>query len=65
LQKVNDLEDEERRNQLKWQVKLGETRIDEQSRQDILASRAQAVYDYKVFVDNFFLLLNKNLEIER
>lgn len=48
LKKVTELEDEERRNQLKWQVKLGESLIDEQARQDILASRAQAVYDYKV-----------------
>ena len=49
LKKVTELEDEERRNQLKWQVKLGESLIDVQARQDILASRAQAVYDYKVY----------------
>jgi hypothetical protein len=48
LQKVLELEDEERRNQLKWQVKLGETSIDHQSKQEILMSRAQAEYQYKV-----------------
>lgn len=48
LKKVTELEDEERRNQLKWQVKLGESLIDDQSRDEILMSRAQAVYEYKV-----------------
>lgn len=48
MKKVTELEDEERRNQLKWQVKLGESLIDDQARQEILTSRAQAVYDYKV-----------------
>ena len=48
MQKVLELEDEERRNQLKWQVKLGETSIDYQSRQEIQMSRAQAEYQYKV-----------------
>ena len=48
LQSVNELEDEERRNQLKWQVKLGESPIDEFTKEDILRSRAQAEYDYRV-----------------
>ena len=48
IQKVTELEDEERRNQLKWQVKLGETLVDEETRQDILRSRANAEYEYKV-----------------
>jgi hypothetical protein len=48
LQKVVELEDEERRNQLKWQVKLGETSIDPQSKEEILISRAQAEYQYKL-----------------
>ena len=54
MKKVNELEDEERRNQLKWQVKLGESIIDEQTRQEILASRAQAVYEYKVLIISSF-----------
>ena len=48
LQKVLELEDEERRNQLKWQVKLGETSIDPQSREEILISRTQAEYQYRL-----------------
>lgn len=48
LQSVNELEDEERRNQLKWQVKLGESPIDSFTKEDILRSRAQAEYDYRV-----------------
>ena len=50
LQKVLELEDEERRNQLKWQVKLGETSIDPQSKQEILMSRAQAEHQYKLSI---------------
>jgi hypothetical protein len=65
LQRVLELEDEERRNQLKWQVKLGETTIDAQSKQDILMSRAQAEYRYKVFNSSSsffsFILNNKNV----
>lgn len=48
LQKVTELEDEERRNQLKWQVKLGETTVDPEVREDILQSRTKAEYEYKV-----------------
>jgi hypothetical protein len=48
MQKVIELEDEERKNQLKWQVKLGETLIDDQAKLDILSSRARAVYEYQV-----------------
>lgn len=48
LQRVNELEDEERKNQLKWQVKLGESPVDPETREDILASRAKAEYEYKV-----------------
>lgn len=50
IQKVTELEDEERRNQLKWQVKLGESLVDEETRQDILRSRANAEYEYKLSV---------------
>lgn len=49
MQKVNDLEDEERKNQLKWQVKLGESPVDPEIKEDILVSRAKAEYEYKVF----------------
>ena len=59
MKKVNELEDEERRNQLKWQVKLGESIIDEQTRQEILSSRAQAVYEYKVLISSFNKLFFK------
>lgn len=48
LQRVNELEEEERKNQLKWQVKLGESPVDPEIREDILASRAKAEYEYKV-----------------
>jgi hypothetical protein len=47
------LEDEERKNQLKWQVKLGENSIEYQAKQDILLSRTQAEHRYKVRF-NFF-----------
>ena len=49
-QKVAELEDEERRNQLKWQVKLGESLVDAETRRDILQSRAKAEYEYKLSV---------------
>ena len=61
LQKVIELEDEERRNQLKWQVKLGESLVDEETRQDILTSRAQAEYEYKV---EFCMNLNVKLSFK-
>ena len=48
MQKVTELEDEERRKQLKWQVKLGETSIEDKAKGDILESRAKAVYEYQV-----------------
>ena len=48
IQKVTELEDEERRNQLKWQVKLGESLVDNATRKDILQSRAKAEYEYKL-----------------
>lgn len=48
LQKVTELEDEERRNQLKWQVNLGENSIDDRVRKEILQSRANAVYEYQL-----------------
>lgn len=50
IQKVTELEDEERRNQLKWQVKLGENLVDEETKQDILRSRANAEYEYKLSI---------------
>ena len=50
MQKVIELEDEERKNQLKWQVKLGETLIDDVAKEEILKSRARAVYEYQVSV---------------
>jgi hypothetical protein len=55
LQKVNDLENEERKNQLKWQIKLGENLIDDETREDILRSRAQAEYEYKLSIGVPFL----------
>lgn len=55
IKKVLDLEDEERKNQLKWQVKLGEDPIDEATRQDILNSRAQADYEYRLSIGVPFL----------
>jgi hypothetical protein len=61
LQRVNELEDEERKNQLKWQVKLGETLIDEKAKNDILRSRAQAVYEYQLSIGVPFL----EIEVER
>jgi len=48
VQKVTELEDEERRNQLKWQVKLGESLVDADTRRDILQSRAKAEYEYRL-----------------
>jgi hypothetical protein len=48
LQKVLALEDEERKNQLKWQVKLGENSIDYHAKQDIILCRTQAEQRYKV-----------------
>lgn len=48
LQRVNELQEEERKNQLKWQVKLGESPVDPEIREDILISRAKAEYEYKV-----------------
>lgn len=50
IQKVTELEDEERRNQLKWQVKLGESLIDQETINDILNSRAKAEQTYKLSV---------------
>ena len=55
MQKVTELEDEERRNQLKWQVKLGETSIENRAREEILESRAKAVYEYQLSVGVPFL----------
>jgi hypothetical protein len=49
------LEDEERKNQLKWQVKLGEVTIDNEAREDILKSRAQAEYEYRLSIGVPFL----------
>ena len=60
LQKVTELEDEERRNQLKWQVKLGETSIDDEAREDILKSRARAEYEYKLSMGVPFLDIETN-----
>ena len=57
---MNDLEDEERKNQLKWQVKLGESPVDSETREDILVSRAKAEYEYKVI--NFKLKYEKTLK---
>ena len=54
-QRVLELEDEERRNQLKWQVKLGENMIDAETREDILRSRAQAEYEYRLSIGVPFL----------
>ncbi len=50
VQKVTELEDEERRNQLKWQVKLGESLVNMNTRKDIIHSRAKADYEYRVSV---------------
>lgn len=50
LKNVLELEDEERRNQLKWQVKIGDTSIDNQTRADILASRSKAEYEYRLSI---------------
>lgn len=50
IQKVTELEDEERRNQLKWQVKLGESLVDSETKKDILQSRAKAEYEYKLAI---------------
>ncbi|CAF0716214.1 unnamed protein product [Brachionus calyciflorus] len=55
LQKVNELEDEERKNQLKWQVKLGESPVDPETREDILLSRARAYYEYQLSIGVPFL----------
>lgn len=55
IQKVTELEDEERRNQLKWQVKLGESLVDTETRKDILQSRSKAEYEYKLSVGVPFL----------
>ena len=57
---MNDLENEERKNQLKWQVKLGEELIDAQTRDDILIARSKAEHAYhvtKIFL-NFVSYLN-------
>lgn len=48
LKRVTDLENEERKNQLKWQVKLGEELIDAQTREDILSARSKAEHAYHV-----------------
>ena len=48
LKRVNDLENEERKNQLKWQVKLGEELIDAQTREEILIARSKAEHAYHV-----------------
>lgn len=50
IQKVTELEDEERRNQLKWQVKLGESLVNSETKKDILQSRAKAEYEYKLAI---------------
>jgi hypothetical protein len=49
LQKVKELEDEERKNKLKWQVKLGESMIDEKISEEILTYRNKAMDEYKQF----------------
>ena len=50
-----ELEDEERRNQLKWQVKLGENLVDDATKEDILKSRAKAEFEYKLSIGVPFL----------
>ncbi len=63
-----DLEDEERKNQLKWQVKLGENTIDAETKEDILKSRAQAEYEYKLSIGVPFpeqeLHRNKTIDVQ-
>ena len=39
---------EERQNQLRWQVKLGEDQITPEARSDILDNRTKSWHDYKV-----------------
>ena len=39
---------EERQNQLRWQVKLGEDQITPQARADVINNRDQAWINYKV-----------------
>ncbi len=61
---MTELQDEERRNQLKWQVKLGESLVSEETKQDILKSRAMAEYEYKVKlelkINNFIFIYKSN-----
>ena len=41
---------EERQNQLRWQVKLGDNPMTNKARQEVLDARKQAWSDYKVCV---------------
>ena len=45
---------EERQNQLRWQIKLGDDPMTNKSRQQVLDARQQACQDYKVGTEYFY-----------
>ena len=45
---------EERQNQLRWQIKLGDDPMTNKSRQQVLDARQQAWQDYKVGTEYFY-----------
>jgi hypothetical protein len=53
LKRINELEEEQRRIQLKGEVRIGEQLVDEAAKLEILASRAKATRSYHVRI--FFL----------